>query len=256
MSESPPQPETQGGDAIDESAAWGRSFYALPAGEHPARIVKRLAGGIEPRLAWRNELGGQTWELGDRYLKWSPRSAGIDLTREALRLHWLSDQHPVPRLLDEGSDDDGQWLLTTAINADSAVSDRWRDQPERAVRAIADGLRLLHALPISGPPSAWESWVTRSPAELGARPMVHDPVLVHGDACSPNTLLGADGLFAANVDLGDAAVGDRWADLAVAAMSLEWNFGPGWDPYFFDAYGIDPDPTRIAYYQALYRAES
>lgn len=81
-------------------------------------------------------------------------------------------------------------------------------------------------------------------------------VFVHGDACSPNTLHGADGLFAANVDLGDAAVGDRWGDLAVATMSLEWNFGPGWDRYFFDAYGIVPDPTRIAYYQALYRVES
>ncbi len=23
--------------------------------------------------------------------------------------------------------------------------------------------------------------------------------------------------------------GDRWADIAVAAMSTEWNYGPGWE---------------------------
>lgn len=256
MSGGPAQPSAPGDNARAASGPWDRSFYALPAGEGPGRIVERLAGGLEPRLAWRNELGGQTWEIGDRYLKWSPPSAGIDLNREVLRLRWLADRHPVPRVLDEGSDDDGQWLLTTAIDADSAVSDRWRAHPELAVRAIAEGLRRLHALPVDGAPTTWESWATRSPTVLGTHPTVRDPVLVHGDACSPNTLLDTDGLFAANVDLGDAAVADRWADLAVAAMSLEWNYGPGWDPYFFDAYGITPDPTRIAYYQALYRTES
>lgn len=256
MSGSSAQPGVGDAEARDASGSWGRRFFALQAGEHPARIVQDLAGGLEPRLAWRNELGGQTWEIGDRYLKWSPSSAGIDLRREGVRLRWLVDRHPVPQVLDEGADGDGQWLLTAAIHAESAVAGRWRARPELAVRAIAEGLRRLHAVPVHGAPSTWESWATRSPTALGARPTVHDPVLVHGDACSPNTLLDADGRFAANVDLGDAAVGDRWVDLAVAAMSLQWNYGPGWDPYFFDAYGITPDPARIAYYQALWRAES
>jgi aminoglycoside phosphotransferase len=46
-------------------------------------------------------------------------------------------------------------------------------------------------------------------------------------------------------DFGDLAVGDRWADLAIASLSLDWNFGEGHQPEFFDAYGIVPDEDRI-----------
>lgn len=48
---------------------------------------------------------------------------------------------------------------------------------------------------------------------------------------------------------GELGVADRWADLAVATLSLGWNY-PGrlWDAEFFDAYGIEADPERIDYY--------
>jgi kanamycin kinase len=205
---------------------------------------------------WRNELGGQTWRLGDRYLKWSPPAAGIDLAREAERLRWLEGRHPAPRVLGFGHDGAGQWILTAALDAETAVSKRWRERPEPAVRAIAEGLRRLHALPVADVPQHWESWASRTPPNLGPRPAFEDPVLVHGDACSPNTLLDADGGFVANVDVGDLVVGDRWADLAVGAMSLEWNYGSGWDALFYEVYGVEPDPIRIAYYRALWDAES
>jgi len=231
-------------------------YRTLPAGERRPPIVDLLAEGSTPELVWRNELGGQTWRLGDRYLKWSSDAAGIDLHREVVRLRWLEGRHPVPRVLDEGHDNAGRWFLTSAIRAESAVADRWRSDPERAVRGIAIGLRRLHSLPVADVPTSWRSWATRTPAELGSRPAIDDPVVVHGDACAPNTLLDADGHFAANVDLGDVTVADRWADLAVASMALEWNYGPGWEPCFFAAYGIRPDPICIEYYRALWDAES
>jgi kanamycin kinase len=81
-------------------------------------------------------------------------------------------------------------------------------------------------------------------------------VVVHGDACAPNTLISDAGEWTGNVDFGDLAVGDRWADLAVASMSLDWNFGEGHQDEFFDAYGIRPDVERIRYYRALWDAES
>ncbi len=71
-------------------------------------------------------------------------------------------------------------------------------------------------------------------------------MLVHGDACAPNTLISADGAWTGNVDFGDLAVGDRWADLAVASMSLDWNFGEGHQQELFDAYGIEPDADGSA----------
>jgi hypothetical protein len=46
--------------------------------------------------------------------------------------------------------------------------------------------------------------------------------------------------------------GDRRPlDLGVATWSTEWNYGPGWDRPLLDAYGIEPDPERTAYYRLL-----
>ena len=81
----------------------------------------------------------------------------------------------------------------------------------------------------------------RTPSSLGPRPPIDELVVVHGDACAPNTLVGADGGWTGHVDLGDLATGDRWADLAVASLSLDWNYGEGHQQELFDAYGIAPD---------------
>jgi kanamycin kinase len=56
----------------------------------------------------------------------------------------------------------------------------------------------------------------------------------------------------AHVDLGSLGVADRWADLAVAAWSTEWNYGAGYERIVYDAYGLAPDPGRIAYYRLLW----
>jgi kanamycin kinase len=70
------------------------------------RIARDLNGGGEPELVWRNELDGVTFRVGDCYLKWNPRSTGIDLERERLRLDWISRRHPAPRVVDHGLDGD------------------------------------------------------------------------------------------------------------------------------------------------------
>ena len=45
---------------------------------------------------------------------------------------------------------------------------------------------------------------------------------------------------------------DRWADLAVATWSVDWNYGPGFDGVLLDAYGIAPDQERTRYYRLLW----
>ncbi|HYH92742.1 MAG TPA: phosphotransferase [Candidatus Saccharimonadales bacterium] len=221
-------------------------------------IAFELAAGDPPELVWRNELDGLTFRVGRRYLKWNLRSTGIDLDRERVRLEWIASRHPAPRVIDHGTDGEAQWLLTEGLPGGSAVGDAWRARRSDAIRAIATGLRAIHAIPTAGFPDAWttESWVGRQPSALGPRPPIEAPVLVHGDACAPNTLISADGLWTGNVDFGDLAVGDRWADLAVASLSLDWNFGEGHQPEFFEAYGVAPDRERIDYYRALWDLES
>lgn len=221
-------------------------------------VVTALAAGVEPQLVWRNELDGLTFRIGDRFVKWSPQTAGIDLDAERYRLDWLSPRHPAPRVLAFGADDEAQWLVTAALPGEQAIGPTWRARRTEALRAMAAGLRALHALPVDDFPAEWtqRSWVGRSPSALGPRPPIDGPVVVHGDACAPNTLISPEGEWTGNVDFGDLAVGDRWADLAVASMSVDWNFGDGYRDEFFDAYGIAPDPERIRYYRALWDAES
>jgi kanamycin kinase len=208
------------------------------------RLVRALAAGAELDAVWRNELGGLTFQEGDRYLKWNPRGDGIDLDDERARLDWLAPRHPVPDVLDFGRDDEGQVLVTRALPGDGAVTDTWRERPRDAVHAIADGLRVLHALPVADC-----AFVCRWAPVAGVP--AEDVVVVQGDACAPNTIIGRDARFVGHVDLGLLGVADRWADLAIASRSLDWNYGPGWQDEFFAAYGIDRDERRIRRYRAL-----
>ena len=58
-------------------------------------------------------------------------------------------------------------------------------------------------------------------------------------------MIGDDGRCCGHVDLGDLGVADRWADIAVAMLSLSWNYPGSWEGELLDAYGVDADPARI-----------
>ena len=233
------------------------AFHTLGNQPIPAAVLA-LTPNASPELVWRNELGGLTFRVGERFVKWNPKESGIDVRLERDRLGWISDRHPAPRVVLFGEDSHEQWLVTEALDGEHAVGDEWRRRTPEAVAAIATGLRALHAVPVSGFPDAWiaDSWANRRPAGLGPAPAIDHPVVVHGDACAPNTQISREGAWTGNTDFGDLTIGDRWADLAIASMSLDWNFGEGHQGAFFEAYGIEPDPERIAYYRALWDLES
>ncbi|WP_454043360.1 phosphotransferase [Cellulosimicrobium sp. Marseille-Q8652] len=251
-------------------------------------VVLALAGDDVVTPVWRNQLGGLTFRLTPadvaaptRFVKWvAAGTPGIDLAGEATRLAWAGGRTAVPRVLDHGTDTDGAWLVTAALGGVSAVDARWVAEPATAARAIGRGLRVLHdALPVDACPFDWGVGVRVAQADarlalgsgphewfpehrglpaaearalLDAPPAVDRLVVCHGDACVPNTLLHDDGTFAAHVDLGSLGVADRWADLAVAAWSTEWNYGPGHDGEVYAGYGVAPDPERIAFYRLLW----
>lgn len=250
--------------------------------------VRELTAGRALIPVWVNGLGAPTFRdpgptnASARYVKWTAAGTPeIDLAAEAERLGWAAAHGAiVPEVLDHGADGSGSWLITAALDGESAVTPRWKADPERAARSIGAGLRALHdRLPLDSCPYTWsvsdrilafeervaggegpESWdpayhslpVADARALLTATPEIDLAVVCHGDACAPNTLLDSEGRFAAHVDLGSLGVADRWADLAVAAWSTEWNYGPGFEPLVYEGYGIDPDPERIAYYRLLW----
>jgi aminoglycoside phosphotransferase len=250
----------------------------------PPRVAK-LAAGRPVREVWENEVGGRTFEVGgaeDRYfIKWTPSGSGIDLAQEATRLEWAAAYITVPRVFAEGADDTGSWLVTSALPGQNAVTPRWLAEPATAVAAIGEGLRAMHeAMPVTACPFSWmaehQLADARRRAELGHLdpagwhpvhhslstgqaldrladvPPVERMVVCHGDACAPNTLITDDGRCSGHVDFGQLGVADRWADLAVATWSVEWNYGAVWEEELLSAYGVAPDPDRTRYYRLLW----
>lgn len=253
--------------------------------------VAAAADGRAVTLTWENWAGGLTFEVeagdgaGRRFIKWAPAGRPLDLAAEAARMTWAGRFHPVPRVLDRGADATGSWLVTAALSGSNAVTDRWTSEPATAVTAIGAGLRALHdALPVAECPFSWGAeervadarhqaaagrldvadWhachqglsITAALEQAGVIPPPDKLVVCHGDACAPNTLLNEDGRWSGHVDLGMLGIADRWADLAVATWSAEWNYGPGWDGLLLDSYGIGPDPERTRYYRLLWDLSS
>jgi len=252
--------------------------------EVPAR-VRALAAGRPVRVVWQNELGGLTCEVGPAaerlFVKWTPTGSPIDLDQERMRLAWAAAFTTVPAVLDHGRDADGAWLVTSALPGDSAVSERWTADPAAAIAALGAGLRAFHdALPVDACPFSWsvddrlaeirrraalgrtrpDRWhadhrhldLQGALAILERPPPIDRLVVCHGDTCAPNTIIAEDGQCSGHVDLGALGVADRWADLAIATWSTDWNYGPGWQPALLSAYGIAPDDQRTRYYRLLY----
>ena len=68
-------------------------------------VVHEFAAGRDVTLSWRNIRGGLTFQFADRFIKWNPRSTGIDLDRERQRLEWIAPRHRAPRVVEFGQDD-------------------------------------------------------------------------------------------------------------------------------------------------------
>lgn len=227
-------------------------------------IVARLAAGRPVRAVWVNEEGGTTFRLGSRasapdFVKVVP---GADFTAEARRLRWAVRHVTVPRVLGFGVDAGVAWLHTRGLAGLSAVHPCRRAVPRvGSPRDRCRTTRTTRRMPTRTCPSEWSAadrLAALAPAarlRVGAPPPIDRLVVCHGDACAPNTLIDDDGRCCGHVDLGELGLADRWADLAVATLSLGWNYpGRDWEPEFFYAYGVEPDPARIDYYRRLWQA--
>jgi kanamycin kinase len=241
-------------------------FATVPSADTPVPPAMADIAGDTLTLVWLNEAGGLTGRVDGvdpRYIKWNPEGSGESLAAEADRLRWLEGRHPAPVVIELVNVDGAELLVTRALPGLSAVDDVWVGDPDSAIRAIARGMRMLHELPVDECVFDWgvAARITEAaeygisvPAPLRDSPEIDRLVVCHGDACAPNTLLDDDGRFLANVDFGRLGIADRWADLAVATMSLGWNYENYDETLFWDTYGVRPDVERIDYYRALWNA--
>jgi kanamycin kinase len=201
---------------------------------------------------------------------------------EAERMIWARRHVPVPELIDRGSDETVDWIITAAIPGMDATRHPLLADPARIVPIVARGLAAFHrAAPVADCPFDFRATTALAHAQARVRagiatapdlhpehthlgldgalrelerltPAAEDLVVCHGDYCMPNVLLDETGTITGYVDLGELGVADRWWDVAVGAWSTTWSIGPGWEELFYESYGIEPDPDRIRFFRLLY----
>ena len=242
--------------------------------------------GWDSEVAWAHVAEATTWRLKQdeqvRYLKLLQQGCYPTLEEEQVRIEWLKSFLRVPELAGYGTAEGLEWLLLDAVPGLDATKAKHELTIQVLVEALARGLRLFHeTLPVASCPFDFRldaalahvrrrieqgkidpehhfhpihshytpqralEWLERN------RPESEHLVVCHGDYCLPNIMLEADQVTG-YIDLGEVGVADRWWDLAIATWSLEWNLGAGWEGVFLNAYGVQADSRRSAYYRLLY----
>ena len=206
-------------------------------------------------------------------------------------LNWLKGKLPVPAVLAFEKKGNYQYLLMTRIPGEMSCSEYFMEHPGELLSLLAQALKMLWAIDISGCPKSRDfdtelraaryrvenNLVNVDDAEpetfgehgfenpaallkwLEDNKPAYEPVLSHGDFCLPNVLL-KDGKVSGFIDCGDTVIGDKWKDIALCYRSLKHNFDgtfggkvyPDFNPdLLFEALGIEPDWEKIRYWILL-----
>jgi aminoglycoside phosphotransferase len=244
----------------------------LIAGYSPTRITEGCSGAEVFRLTRE--------EAPPLYLKTNHHPAGDSLADERARIEWLHGRLPVPVIHCFITDHGNEYLLLSEVPGVPASDRSHEGKIEALVRLLADGLRMLHRIDIEACPfderverqiEKAERRVNQGVVDeedfddarrgrtarqlfgelLATRPADEDLVFTHGDFCLPNVIIDRNRI-GGFVDLGRAGIGDRYRDLALAARSLAYNFGPEHVKLLFEAYGIgEPDRKKLEYHMLL-----
>lgn len=251
--------------------------------------LRRLVGD-EAYTADRTGMSGASIRLyKDRVLKSQPR--GPEAENEAAMLAFLQGKLPVPKVLMHETAEGISHLLMERCKGRIACDPAYLEDPAALCALLAEGLRGLWSVDISGcpcdqrpekkleaarynvenglvdldnvEPETFGDKGFRDPEALlewlyANRP-AEEPVLSHGDFCLPN-LFGEEGRVTGYIDLGRAGIGDKWCDIALCWRSLchncaDWCRRTGGAPpdgkLLFRELGLEPDWEKIRYYILL-----
>ncbi|MCY4529078.1 MAG: aminoglycoside 3'-phosphotransferase [Chloroflexi bacterium] len=241
----------------------GRRWTLITIGESAADIF-RLDGTRQSPL----------------YLKVSPLRPRRDLLREKERLEWLHGRLPVPEVFAYETDGREEYMVLSALPGRDAASLCGVRSDDELVMLLAQGLRLIHSVPIEQCPFDMSLDQTINQAKrngrrglvedtnfdcehrrysaaevleelLSTRPADEDLVFTHGDYCLPNVLIDGEEVTGF-VDWGSAGIADRYKDIALVVESLQRNTGRDLQATFCKEYGLTrPSAEKIKYYSLL-----
>ena len=250
----------------------------------PPEMAKHTAG--KSFTLDRTGLSGSTVAIYEDFVLKSEPISGESENHLAMLL-WLDGKISAPRVLETVQLDGFRWTLMTKISGEMACADGYRADPHRLVRVLADAMKRLWSVDVSGcpvdqspraklervrviaekglvnmelvDPETFGEKGFPSPAALLSWLESHvpdfEPVLTHGDFCLPNVFLET-WEFSGFLDLGRSGVGDKWTDIALLWRTLRDNFGghygeavPGFHPdELFEALEIEKDEEKLRYY--------
>jgi aminoglycoside phosphotransferase len=202
-----------------------------------------------------------------------------ELAEEKQRLEWLKGKLSVPEVRLFVQTGERDYLLISEIEGAGAHGDLWKGDIRRTIELLANGVRMIHSLPVTDCPfdETLEAKIERARRRMelelvdendfaderrgrtaedlfreliATKPASEDLVFTHGDYCLPNILF-KDWQISGFVDWGRAGVADRYQDIALLARSVCYNFGEKWTPFVFEALEIEPDWERIDFYKLL-----
>ena len=254
----------------------------------PASIKRRI-GFQKGALDDVGRSGAHVLMFEDMVLKIQPDSNMAGNEHQMMR--WLKGKLPVPEIIEEAFVDGTRFLLMSRIPGMHLCKPEILDDQVLLAELVAEGLRQLWAVDITGCPAdrtldqkfkEIEAGIRRgtitmenarqeetygpsgfrTPSELFDWLVKHRPeeekVLVHGDYCLPNIFCNGRKLNGF-IDLGQAGMADKWVDIEMVSWSMWANstgqFGGKCRTFdkklLYDALDMQPDDEKIRYYSLL-----
>ncbi|NLD88027.1 MAG: aminoglycoside 3'-phosphotransferase [Clostridiales bacterium] len=235
----------------------------------PEKILKYIdISSLESETIGRSDASVE--RFGEMYLK--SDSISSSLPREHRALRYMQGKVSVPEIVEYVEEEGRAYLLTRRIPGTMACRKENLATPERTVKLLAEGLKILWNADISDCPEEliftfsrvlelaekrlseagleeWEDSEFESPEALlrylKTVDFKDDLVLAHGDYCLPNVFLEGDKVTGF-LDMADAGVCDRYMDIAQCLWSIEYNFRTDkYNSLFLENLGIEPDYEKI-----------
>lgn len=254
----------------------------------PASIKRRI-GFQKGELDDVGRSGAQVLMFEDMVLKIQPDSNMAGNEHQMIR--WLQGRLAVPQIIEEAFVDGARFLLMSRMPGQYLCNAAILDDQHLLAELVAEGLRQLWAVDITGCPAdrtldqkfkeieagLRSGTITReqacqpetyglegfeTPSQLFDWLVRHRPeeekVLSHGDYCLPNIFCDGKRLNGF-IDLGLAGVADKWVDIEQVNWSMWANttgqFGGKCRPFdrmlLYDALGMQPDDDKLRYYSLL-----
>lgn len=207
---------------------------------------------------------------------------------EAAMLKWLLGKLPVPELIACEKENGNSFILMSKVPGEMLCGEKYTGAPEKLVSLLAESLRRMWSIDISGcpcdntlemrlkeaaenvekglvdlddaepetfsedgfdSPEALVKWLWENRPE-------EEPSLTHGDYSLQN-IFALNGEISGYIDLGKAGAADKWQDIAICYRSLRHVFSSdkrntGFDPdLLFEKLGVEKDQRKLKYYTLL-----